>query len=141
MFIYAYPMHTTNSKYRPKVVAESHGNVADIEYPELKDIKMKKDNLPFRPTIDRSDKLAAERKYNEKWKTASEIIKEKERLIDAGLEKEKKALELEADLEKSIREEEATADESKRLELKERQVQLQYRILQYNNYREDNVSG
>lgn len=145
MFMVTYPMFTTDPKYKPKMSsANSYDSINDIEYPSLSDIKMKKDSplkdvTNLRPSIDRSSKLAAEKTYNEKWKSVDEIYKEKEQLIDKALEKEKEALKLEADLEQTIREE-PTVDGSKRREWYEKQIELKYKIMQYDNDRDDNVS-
>lgn len=146
MFMVTYPMFTTNPKYKPKIsFVKSYEDIGDIEYPSLSDIKMKKE-LPFqdvtnreRPSVDRTSKLAAEKKYTEKWKSVNEIIKVKEQLIDKALEKEKEALKLEADLEQTIREA-PTQDLSKQREWTEKQINLRYKIMQYDNERDDNVS-
>lgn len=147
MFMVTYPMLTTDPKYKPKNnLTETYDNLGDIEYPSLSDIKMKKDSPlndvtnRLRPSVDRSSKLAAEKAYKEKCKSVSELIKEKEQLIDKALEKEKEALKLEVDLEKTFREE-PTVDESKRREWYEKQTELKYKIMQYDNERDDNVSA
>lgn len=148
MFMLAYPMLTTNPRFKPKIsIVESYENIDDIEYPSLSDIKMRKDT-PLkdvtnrsRPSIDRSSKLAAEKTYKDKWKSPEELIKEKEQLIDRAMQKEKEALKLEADLEQTIREEPSNVDDSKRREWYEKQTELQYKIMQYDNERDDNVSN
>lgn len=147
MFMLSYPMITSNPKFKPEIsIVESYESIDDIEYPSLSDIKMRKDT-PLkdvtnrsRPSIDRSSKLAAEKTYKDKWKTPEEIIKEKEQLIDRALQKEKEALKLEADLEQTMREE-PNEDETKRREWYEKQTELQYKIMQYDNERDDNVSN
>lgn len=110
MFLFTYPMLTTNPKFKPKATtADSGDNVGDIEYPSISDIKMKKD-VPLAdvtnratPQIDRSSKHAAMKTYDHR--SYQDIIKMKEERLDTQLAKEIEAIALETDLEQSFKEE------------------------------------
>lgn len=103
-----------------------------------KDRPLKDVTNRLRPSVDRSSKLAAEKTYKEK--SFSDILKEKEQLIDKALEKEKEALKLGADLEQTFRED-PPVDDSKRRERYEKQTEIWYRIMQDDTQRIDNVSA
>lgn len=144
-------MLTLNPNYTPKNVFEMRNIVEDIEYPSLSDIKMKDDTVredsPFknktsrvRPNIDRSTKSAALKTHTEK-NLVGTIYKEKEQLANKALEKEKEALKVEADLLETITRESATNDDTEKKECFDRQQELSYKLLQFDNERDDNASA
>lgn len=147
-FMIMYPMMTSNPNYERRVPTELYVDlVLDIEYPDISFIKMKNDTIsdksPFknqtRPSFDRRTKPTAMKHYEEK-KPIDSLVKEKEQLTDNALEKVKKALKLENDRTEMMKRQQELASESQKKEWDEKQQELSFKLMQYENEVGDNVS-
>lgn len=136
-------MFTTNPKYQPlkrNSFEESMGDLNDIEYPSLGEIKMKKDPSKPKvvgrgpPRIDRSSKAAAEQKFSKM--NSVENIKVKENIVDQILEKGQEVLEMKNELISAFDASDANEDP---LQYKKR-VELEYKLMQKENELNDTVT-
>lgn len=148
-FTIMYPMITTNPNYKREMKTDMSRNLLnDIEYPLLTDIKMKDDTIsegsPFkndmRPGVDRRTKLAAMQHYSD-MKPIDSIFREKEELTERALEKEKEALKVQRDLREIMQKEQEIKGEEEKKKWYDEQQELSYKLMRYENERDDNVSS
>lgn len=99
-----YPMKCTDPHVKRPEIINSSPDIDGIEYPNLEDITMKDDksfssaNNSKTPQVDRSTKGSAIKAY-EKNLSESDLLQEKEDLINKSIKNEKELLKLEQDLE------------------------------------------
>lgn len=148
-FMIMYPMMTTNPNYERQITNDLYIDiVTDIEYPVITDIKMKNDTIsegsPYksqtRPTFDRKTKPIAMQHYDEK-KPLDSIFKEKEQLTEKALEKAKQALKVENDLKEIMKKDQDLINETQKKEWYDKQQELSFKLMQFENERDDNVSN
>ncbi|XP_049538327.1 ubiquitin carboxyl-terminal hydrolase 8 isoform X1 [Anopheles darlingi] len=85
-FLLYYPAACTNPNYCPPLALYTASeNIDDIEYPNINDIPMKEESFSkrgFKPTIDRSSKVAAVSLYQARQKPLEDILVEHEQILD-----------------------------------------------------------
>lgn len=96
VWLFTYPMKCTDPHVEvPNDMNNSTPTIEGIEYPNLEDITMKDLSINT-PLIDRSTKGSAIKAYDKKF-SESELLEEKEKLINKSIQNEKELLKLEHD--------------------------------------------
>lgn len=131
-WLFTYPMKCTDPHVEvPNDMNNSTPTVEGIEYPTLEDIVMKDQSFNT-PLVDRSTKGSAIKAYDKKL-SESELLEEKEMLINKSIQNEKELMKLEQDFDTIVSNKENENDPSK-------QQQMLYKIWELDTKQKDFAS-
>lgn len=145
-FCITYPMHTTNSNYRPKPsIQELYPRLEGIEYPSVDDIKMKpKPNEPARyiPRVDRTSKpIPGQKPTGNATQPIDPIAlaRMKETIYDEALKIEREVLTIGNELKRNVNTP-AIPNDVDQAEWYNRQTELEYKFIQKESELNDTIS-